>query len=97
MNTVIMIGRLTRDPELRYIPNTGKAVANFDIAVDRQFSKEKETDFFKALTEELEENGEDFEVTIFDNYCGENRDYKIFKSCFLDWIGLELSEEIENL
>ena len=48
MNTVIMIGRLTRDPELRYIPNSGKAVANFDIAVDRQFSKEKETDFFKV-------------------------------------------------
>ena len=48
MNTVIMIGRLTRDPELRYIPNSGKAVANFDIAVDRTFSKEKETDFFKV-------------------------------------------------
>ena len=40
------------------------------------------TELIKALTEELEENGEDFEVTIFDNYCGENRDYKIFKSCF---------------
>ena len=48
MNTVIMIGRLTKDPELRYIPNSGKAVANFDIAVDRPFSKEKETDFFKV-------------------------------------------------
>ena len=48
MNTVMMIGRLTKDPELRYIPNSGKAVANFDIAVDRPFSKEKETDFFKV-------------------------------------------------
>ena len=48
MNTVIMIGRLTKDPELRYIPNSGKAVANFDIVVDRPFSKEKETDFFKV-------------------------------------------------
>ena len=47
MNTVIMIGRLTRDPELRYT-QSGKAVANFDIAVDRPFSKEKETDFFKV-------------------------------------------------
>ena len=46
------------------------------------------TELIKALTEELEENGEDFEVTIFDNYCGENRDYKIFKSCFLDGLGL---------
>ena len=43
-----MIGRLTRDPEPRHIPNSGKAVANFDIAVDRPFSKEKETDFFKV-------------------------------------------------
>ena len=48
MNAVIMIGRLTKDPELRYIPNSGKAVASFDIAVDRPFSKEKETDFFKV-------------------------------------------------
>ena len=48
MNAVIMIGRLTRDPELRYIPSSGKAVANFDIAVDRPFSKEKETYFFKV-------------------------------------------------
>ena len=55
------------------------------------------TELIKALTEELEENGEDFEVTIFDNYCGENRDYKIFKSYFSDGVGLELSEEIENL
>ena len=48
MNTVILIGRLRKDPELRYIPNSGKAVTNFDIAVDRPFSKEKETDFFKV-------------------------------------------------
>lgn len=47
MNTVIMIGRLTKDPELKYT-QSGKAVANFDIAVDRPFSKEKETDFFKV-------------------------------------------------
>lgn len=47
MNTVIMIGRLTKDPELKYT-QSGKAVANFDIAVDRPYSKEKETDFFKV-------------------------------------------------
>lgn len=47
MNTVIMIGRLTKDPELKYT-QSGKAVANFDIAVDRPFSKEKETDFFRV-------------------------------------------------
>ncbi|HBE76408.1 MAG TPA: single-stranded DNA-binding protein, partial [Firmicutes bacterium] len=34
MNHIALIGRLTRDPELRYTPN-GVAVANFDLAVDR--------------------------------------------------------------
>lgn len=48
MNSVILIGRLTRDPELRFTPSTGKAVANFSIAVDREFSKEKATDFFRV-------------------------------------------------
>lgn len=38
MNTVIMIGRLTRDPELRYIASTGNAVTRFSIAVDRAFA-----------------------------------------------------------
>lgn len=41
MNNVILIGRLTRDPELRYIPNTGTPVANFSLAVDKGLSKEK--------------------------------------------------------
>ena len=34
LNRVILIGRLTRDPELKYTPN-GTAVANFTLAVDR--------------------------------------------------------------
>jgi len=41
MNNVVLIGRLTRDPELRYIPVSGTAVANFSIAVDKGLSKEK--------------------------------------------------------
>lgn len=48
MNLTIMIGRLCKDPELKYIPSTGKAVANFTIAVDRPFSKEKQADFFNV-------------------------------------------------
>lgn len=50
MNNVILIGRLTRDPELRYLPGTGTAVATFSLAVDKQLSKEKR--------QELEEKGE---------------------------------------
>ena len=47
MNHITLIGRLTRDPELRYTPN-GVAVANFDLAVDRP-GKEKETDFIRIV------------------------------------------------
>jgi len=35
LNKVILIGRLTRDPELRFTPNTGTAHATFGLAVDR--------------------------------------------------------------
>jgi len=37
----MLIGRLTRDPELRYIPSTGTPVATFSLAVDRELSREK--------------------------------------------------------
>ncbi len=48
-NKVVMIGRLTRDPELRFTPN-GKAVANFSLAVDRTFKREgqPDADFFRV-------------------------------------------------
>ena len=48
MNQVVLVGRLTRDPELKYIPGTGTAVASFTIAVDRNYiNKEgkRDTDF----------------------------------------------------
>jgi len=48
LNRVVLIGRLTRDPELRYIPN-GTAVANFTLAVNRKFNRE-ETDFIPIVT-----------------------------------------------
>ena len=35
MNSVVLIGRLTRDPELSYTPNTQSAITRFTIAVDR--------------------------------------------------------------
>ena len=41
MNVVTLIGRLTRDPELRYIANTGTPVATFTLAVDKELSKDK--------------------------------------------------------
>lgn len=48
MNSVILIGRLTKDPELRYIPNNQTAVANFTLAVDRPMAKEKTADFIRV-------------------------------------------------
>lgn len=48
MNKVILIGRLTRDPELRFTAS-GKAVASFGIAVNRSFSRENEADFFNVV------------------------------------------------
>lgn len=41
MNSVVLIGRLTKDPELRYLPNGGTAVCNFSLAVDKNLSKDK--------------------------------------------------------
>ena len=51
LNKVILIGRLTRDPELRYTPN-GVAVTKFSLAVDRTFKNrqgERETDFIDVV------------------------------------------------
>ena len=47
MNSVSLIGRLTRDPEIRYGSETQTAVARFSIAIDRMPGRngEKQTDF----------------------------------------------------
>ncbi len=52
LNKVILIGRLTKDVELKFT-QAGKAVANFTLAVDRPFKNqqgEKEADFIKIVT-----------------------------------------------
>ncbi|MDQ1911166.1 single-stranded DNA-binding protein [Paenibacillus sp. GD4] len=52
LNRVILIGRLTRDPELRYTP-AGVAVTQFTLAVDRPFSGQggqREADFIPVVT-----------------------------------------------
>ena len=47
LNRVILIGRLTRDPELRYTPN-GAAVVSFTMAVERRFNR-NEADFIPIV------------------------------------------------
>lgn len=51
MNKVILMGRLTRDPEVRYSQGASQtAVARFSVAVDRRFKREGEpdADFFNC-------------------------------------------------
>jgi len=52
MNQIVIMGRLTRDPELRHTPN-GVPVASFTLAVDRGFAPrdggEKQTDFIDVV------------------------------------------------
>ena len=51
MNKVILIGRLTKDPELRYTPGNGTAVTTLTLAVDNYNSKtgEKGADFIPVV------------------------------------------------
>ena len=44
MNSVSLIGRLTRDPEIRYSSGSQTAVAKFTLAVNRPYAKEGEQD-----------------------------------------------------
>lgn len=48
MNKVILIGRLTKDPELNFAAGTGTAVCKFSLAVTRAFKKD-ETDFINCI------------------------------------------------
>ncbi len=60
LNLVVLIGRLTHDPELRYTPGNGTAVASFSLAVNRPFANkqgEREADFINIVTwDKLAEN-----------------------------------------
>ena len=52
MNKVVLIGRLTKDPELRFTPGTGMAVSTFSIAVDRRMPNKdgvREADFIPVV------------------------------------------------
>jgi len=51
MNKVVLIGRLTKDPELRFTPGTGSAVTTLTLAVDRYNTKtgQREADFIPVV------------------------------------------------
>ena len=51
MNRTVLIGRVVRDPELKYTPGAGTAVTTLTLAVDRRFTKDgqKEADFIPVV------------------------------------------------
>ena len=64
MNKAILLGRLTKDPEIKYT-QSGKAVASFTLAVDRRKSAsgEKQVDFISCVAWEKT-------AETIGNYCG---------------------------
>lgn len=52
MNKVVLVGRLTKDPELKFTANKGTSVTRFTLAVNRDFKKEdgtQEADFINWI------------------------------------------------
>ena len=52
MNKVILMGRLTRDPEIRYTQTSNTVVASFSLAVNRSFvrqGEERQEDFINIV------------------------------------------------
>ena len=52
MNKVTLLGRLTKNPEIRYSQNTNTMIANFNLAVNRRFTKEgeeRQSDFISIV------------------------------------------------
>ena len=52
MNKVILMGRLTKDPEVRYTQTNNTLVASFSLAVNRRFAaqgQERQADFFNVV------------------------------------------------
>lgn len=48
MNKVVLVGRLTKDPDLKFVAGSGTAVSRFTVAVNRQFKKD-EADFINCV------------------------------------------------
>ena len=52
MNKVVLMGRLTKDPEVRYTQTNNTLVASFSLAVNRRFARqgeERQTDFLNVV------------------------------------------------
>ena len=59
MNKVVLMGRLTRDPEVRYSAGENAlAIARYTLAVDRRFRRDGEAsaDFFRVFLSDVQRN-----------------------------------------
>ncbi len=61
MNSVVLIGRLARDPELKFIPSSGMAVAKFTLAVDKEMSRDKK----QEMTSQGKQTADFIGITVF--------------------------------
>ncbi len=61
MNNVVLIGRLARDPELKFIPSTGMAVTRMTLAVDKDMTREKK----QEATSQGKPTADFISVTVF--------------------------------
>ncbi|WMJ77811.1 MULTISPECIES: single-stranded DNA-binding protein [unclassified Sedimentibacter] len=61
MNSVVLIGRLARDPELRFVPSSGMAIAKFTLAVDKEMSREKK----QEATSQGKQTADFIGITVF--------------------------------
>lgn len=112
MNNVVLIGRITKDLELRYTTND-KAVCNFDIAVNRTYTNEageREADFISCqIWGTQAENLRNYQrkgnliavegsirVDKYQNENGENR-YKFFiLANSIEYLSTKVSEEVSK-
>jgi len=49
LNRVVLVGRITRDLEIRKLTNSNNSVVNFSIALSRLYSREEKTDFINCV------------------------------------------------
>ncbi|KXZ40037.1 single-strand DNA-binding protein [Alkalithermobacter thermoalcaliphilus JW-YL-7 = DSM 7308] len=112
MNNVALVGRLTKDPDLKYIPG-GTAVATFSIAVNREFtSKEgkREVDFINIeVWNKQAENCANYlskgslvsvqgalRVDRYETSTGEKRTIAKVKATRVEFLGSKKTNELES-
>ena len=67
MNNVILVGRFTRDPDIRYT-ESGLSIARFSLAVDRRFKSEEgpaaDLSLIHILSDELKRKVSEFQMLL---------------------------------